>query len=217
VADYVIEAQPRTVVGKQVKQLRSKGMVPAVVYGAKIEPVAIQIPYRPLEVTLMHAGGTQLIDIQVGGQIHTVLTRDVQRHVIKGNILHVDFFAVDVTQVITADVFIQFTGESPAVESGQGMLLTGTNNLAVETLPGNIPEHITVDLSGLAELGDSIHVRDIDLGEGVTILNDPEELIVRVVQPSAARAEAMEEEEAEVGEGEAAAAEEVEDSGDEGE
>ena len=209
-ADYVIEAQPRTVVGKQVKQLRSKGLVPAVVYGAKIEPVAIQIPYRPLEVTLMHAGGTQLIDIQVGGQTHTVLIRDVQRHVIKGNILHVDFFAVDVTQAITADVFIQLVGESPAVESSQGMLLTGTNYLTVETLPGNIPEYIQVDLSSLNELGDSIHVRDIDLGEDIKILNDPEELIVRVVQPSAARAEAMEE-----AEGEAVAEEAAEDSGDE--
>ncbi len=195
-ADYVIEAQPRTVTGKQVRQLRNQGLVPAVVYGPKIEPVQIQVPYRPLEVTLMKAGGNHLIDIQVDKKTHTVLTRFVQRHVVKGNILHVDFFAVDVTQTLTADIFIQFIGESPAVNASIGMLMTGASSLTVETLPTNIPENIEVDLSGLAEIGDSIHVRDIKMGEGITILNDPDELIARIVQPSAARSAADEEAEA---------------------
>lgn len=194
--DYVIEAQPRTVIGKQVKQLRNQGLVPAVVYGPKIEPVQIQIPYRQLELTLLKAGGTHLIDIKVDAKTHRVLARDVQRHVIKGSILHVDFLAVDITQKITTDVFVQFVGESPAVNTGQGMLMTGTNSLSIETLPTSIPEHIEVDLSGLVHLGDAIHVRDIHLGAGVTILNDPDELIVRIVQPSSARAAAAEEAEA---------------------
>ncbi|MBZ0300883.1 MAG: 50S ribosomal protein L25 [Anaerolineae bacterium] len=207
-ADYTIEAQARTVIGKQVRQLRNQGLVPAVVYGSLIDPVHIQIPYRPLEVTLMRAGGTHLIDIEVGGQTHTVLTRDVQRHVIRGSILHVDFLAVDVTQVITAEVFIQFTGESPAVSTNQGMLMTGTSSLSIETLPTHIPDHISIDLSSLENLGDAIHVRDLNLGEGVTILNDPEELIARIVQPSAARA-------AEAEEGEEGAASAVPTIGDE--
>lgn len=193
-ADYVLEAQPRTIIGKQVRQLRNQGLVPAVVYGPKTEPVQIQVPYRPLEVTLMKAGGTHLIDIQVDKQIHTVLTRYVQRHVVKGNILHVDFFAVDINQTLTAEVFIHFVGQSPAVNASIGMLMTGTNSLTIETLPTNIPEYIEVDLSGLAQIGDSIHVRDLVPGEGIIILNDPDELIARIVQPSAARA--AEEEEA---------------------
>jgi large subunit ribosomal protein L25 len=193
-ADFVIEAQPRTVTGKQVSQLRNQGIVPAVVYGSKTQPVHIQIPYRPLEVTLMKAGGTNLIDIQVDGKTHTVLTREVQRHIIKGSILHVDFVAIDLNQPITADVYIHFIGESPAVEAGQGMLLTGASSLSIETLPSNLPNHIEVDLSGLAELGDAIHVRDLDLGKGITIHNDPDELIVRVVQPASARAAEAEEE-----------------------
>jgi large subunit ribosomal protein L25 len=193
-ADFVIEAQPRTVTGKQVNQLRNQGIIPAVVYGSKTQPVHIQIPYRPLEVTLMKAGGTHLIDIQVDGKTHTVITREVQRHVIKGSILHVDFVAIDLNEPITADVYIRFTGESSAVNASLGMLLTGASSLTVETLPANLPDHIEVDLSGLANLGDAIHVRDLNLGEGITIHNDPDELIVRVVQPASARAEEAEEE-----------------------
>ncbi len=213
-ADYVIEAQPRTITGKQVKQLRNQGLVPAIVYGSKMEPVSIQIPYRPLEVALMKAGGTQLIDIQVDKQKHTVLTRDVQRHVIRGDILHVDFVAIDLTQPIAADIYVQFVGESPAVSSSQGILLTGSNSLSVEALPANLPEYVEVDLSSLAEVGDSIHVRDLDLGEGINILNDPEDLVVRIVQPSAARAALLDEIEseeaaAEAAEGEAPAEEEA--------
>jgi large subunit ribosomal protein L25 len=210
VADYVIDAQPRTVTGKKVGQLRNEGMVPAVVYGPSTPAFQIQIPYRPLEVMLMKAGGTHLIDIQVNGKTHTVLTREVQRHILRGSILHVDFFAVDADQTISADVFIQYVGESPAVDSGN-MLMTGPSSLTVETLPADLPSEIIVDVSGLVEIGDSIHVRDLNLGEGVVIHNDPDELIVRVVQPSAARMEEDLVEEA----AEETVAEEVEDEEDE--
>ncbi len=192
-ADFEIAVQPRTITGKKVSQLRKQGLVPAVVYGPSTPAFQIQIPYRPLEVTLMKAGGTNLIDIDVEGQTHTVLTREVQRDVLRGDILHVDFFAVDADQTIAADVFIQFVGESPGVAEGN-ILITGPSSLSIETLPANLPSEITIDISGLEEIGDSIFVRDLDLGEGLVILNDSEELLVRVVQPSAARADELLEE-----------------------
>jgi large subunit ribosomal protein L25 len=117
--------------------------------------------------------------------------------VLRGDILHVDFFAVDANQTISADVFIQYIGESPAVEEGN-MLITGPSSLSIETLPSKLLSEITIDVSKLTEIGDSIFVRDLDLGEDFIIHNDPEELLVRVVQPSAARAE---EDLAEEGEG----------------
>jgi large subunit ribosomal protein L25 len=193
-ADFVIEAQARTVTGKQVSQLRNQGIVPAVVYGSQTQPVHIQIPYRPLEVTLMKAGGTNLIDIQVDGKTHTVITREVQRHVIKGSIMHVDFVAIDMNQPITTDVFVHFVGESPAVNASLGILLTGASSLTIETLPANLIDRIDVDLSSLVNVGDSIHARDLNLGDKITLRNDPDELIVRVVQPPSARALEAEEE-----------------------
>ena len=195
-ADFTIEAQSRSVTGKKVSQIRNQGFVPAVIYGPAIEPVPIQIPYRPLEVTLMHAGGTNLIDIKVGKETHIVLTREVQRHILRGDILHVDFFALNMNQPITADVFITYVGESPAVANGEGILLTGPSSLSIETLPTKLISEIQVDISSLAAVGDTIHVRDLDLGGDITIQNDPEELLARVIVPSAIRA--LEDEEAEL-------------------
>lgn len=190
-ADFSIEAQTRTVSGKEVRQLRKEGLVPVVVYGPKTPSLSLQIPYRPLEVALMNAGGTNLIDINVeGGGKHVVLAREVQRHILRGDILHVDFFAVDMKATLIAEVFINFVGESPAVESRIGILLNGLNSLSIETLPADLPNQIDVDITGLTDIGDVIYVRDLDLGDKLTILNDPEEMIVRVNQPSGARAEA---------------------------
>lgn len=183
---YQLEAQPRTVTGKKVGQLRRQGLVPVVVYGSKMEQaVTLQVPYRPLQVALMKAGGTHLIEINAGGSSHTVLARDVQRDVIKGDILHVDFLAVDLTRTITANVPVHTTGESPAVESSAGMLNVVMNSLSVEALPRDLIDAVTVDVSNLREVGDTVYVRDIDLGGKVTILNDPDELLVHIVGISA--------------------------------
>jgi large subunit ribosomal protein L25 len=187
--NYVIEAQPRTVVGKKVGQLRRSGMVPVIVYGPKIEPINLQVPYRPLQVALMKAGGTNLIDITYDGNTQTVLAREVQRDVLRGDILHVDFFSVDLLAKIKIDVPIHFVGESPAVAARKGILITGPTMLTIETLPSHLLSQIEVDLSGLNEIGDAVHVRDLSLDADITILNDMEEMIARISQTSAARSE----------------------------
>ena len=191
-ADFKIEAQQRTIVGKKVKRLRWDGLVPATIYGPKIDPVNVQIPYRPLEVALMHAGGTNLIDITVDGTNHVVLARDVQRDVIKGTILHADFVAIDMKSKITADIPVNLVGESPIVEAREGILLTGTNTVTIETMPDKLMNQIDVDLSVLKEIGDTITVADLVFDDDVISLNDPEEMIARVSQSSAARAELLE-------------------------
>jgi len=198
---YVLEAQPRSVVGKKVSRVRREGLVPAVIYGPKIEPVTVQIPYRPLQLTLLKAGGTHLIDIKSDGKTHTVLAREVQRDILRGDIMHVDFFAVDLKAKISIDVPLHFINESPAVAAKKGVLLTGPTVLTIETLPSHLLDRIEIDISGLAEVGDSIHVRDIKLDAEITILNDPDEMIARITQTSAARSEEAEEaEEAAIGE-----------------
>lgn len=184
-----LEAEPRALVGKKVSQLRAQNIVPIVVYGASVEPLALQVAYRPLEVTLMKTGGTQLIDLLVGKKTITVLAREVQRDVLRGSILHADFFAVDESATISTEVHIHLEGESQAVSSGLGMLLTGTNTITIETLPSKLIDAVYVDISVLENVGDGIHVRDLNLGPDITILNDADEMIVRVIQSSAARAD----------------------------
>lgn len=192
-AEFAIEASPRSMTGKKVRRLRGEGLIPGIVYGPSMEPVNVQIPERPLEVLLMKAGGTNLIDVTIGEETHTVLVRDVQRHVLRDNILHVDFFALRMDQLITTDVFLRFSGESPAVASGQGILITGPGSLSIETLPIHLRNEIVVNIDSLESVGDGIYVRDLDLGEDIRILNDPDEMLVRVVMPAAVAAEEDEE------------------------
>ncbi|MBC8098327.1 MAG: 50S ribosomal protein L25, partial [Armatimonadetes bacterium] len=186
-ADFTIEAQPRTVVGKKVHQLRVQGLVPCTVYGPKIQAFNIQIPYRPLEVALSKAGGTNLIDLNVDGVTHSVLARYVQRDSIRRTIEHIDFFAVDLMTKIRTLVPVHLMGESPIVTQKRGVLLAGASNIMIEVLPSALLHYIEVDLTKLRKFGDSITVGDLDLGEGITILNEPEEMIAKILQPSAAR------------------------------
>lgn len=186
---FVLDAQERSVVGKKVKQLRTQGIVPITVYGPKFTPINLQVPYRPLEIALMKAGGTTLIDIAAGGKKHTVLAREVQRHVLKGTIQHVDFFVVDQSATLRTEVPVHLVGESPAVEARKGILLVGANTISIETLPSKLLHFIEVDLSSLVNVGDAITVSDLDLGPDVTVLSEPEEMIARITQTSAARAE----------------------------
>lgn len=211
-AEFVLEAQKRTVTGKKVSNLRAQGFVPGTVYGPSTEPISLQFPYRKLQVMLMKAGATNLIDLDVEGKSIRVLAKDVQRDFLKGTILHVDFFAVDAGTRIRTTVPLNFIGKSPVVESRKGILLTGPSVLSMEVLPKDLVNEITIDLAQLDEVGKTILVSDLNIGDEITILNDPHEMIARIVRPSAARAEevlAMDEELADEGETDAAGEVEV--------
>lgn len=188
-ADYTIDAEVREVTGKKVGALRRAGIVPATIYGPKQEPVNVQIPYRPLEIALAKAGGSHLIELSTGKFTQTVLVRSVQRNPISRKIMHVDFFALDMKAKLRTDVPVHYIGESPAVNAKLGVLVTGPTVLHVELLPSKLMDHIAVDVSTLAEVGAAIHVRDLNLGDDIVILNDPEELLARVTQTAAARSE----------------------------
>ncbi len=189
VENYVIDAEPREIVGKKVSRLRRQGIVPVTVYGPKTQPVNLQVPYRPLQLALLKAGGTNLIQIIVDGNSTPVLAREVQRDILRNDIMHVDFFAVDMTAKIRIDVPLHFVGESIAVETKKGILVTGPTTITVETLPSNLLNQIEIDISGMNEVNDAIHVRDLNLSDDIVIINDPDEMIARIAQPGAARSE----------------------------
>jgi large subunit ribosomal protein L25 len=197
-ANQTLTGALRTVAGRQVGQVRRAGFVPGTIYGPKTKPVNVQFHYRTLQVALMKAGGTHLINLTVeNDQTYTVIAREVQRDIIRGDILHVDFFALDLNAKLRTDVPLHFVGESPAVQAKQAILIVGANNLTVELLPSQLISVIEVDISKLLNVGDAIHASDIKLASGIEIINDPEEMLVKLIQPSAARSE--EEEAAEEG------------------
>jgi large subunit ribosomal protein L25 len=192
-----LTAEKRTVTGKQVRQLRREGWVPAVMYGHGFEPVPLQFEERSLAHILSKVGGSQLIGINVKGdkQPEMALVRDVQRDPIRGNFLHVDFYRVRMTERLTAEVPLVVVGQSAVIEAREGILLQGISAIEVECLPGDLVDAIEVDLSDLVEIDQGIYVRDLAVPAGIDVLTDVDEMIVRIVPLEAEEIEEEEEEE----------------------
>jgi large subunit ribosomal protein L25 len=183
--EIVIKANRRQIVGKQVKSLRLEGKLPAVVYGRHIDPLPISLDMREASRTLQGLSLSALIRLHVDGEEHYVLVRDKQRDILRGSLIHVDFQAVSLTDKVRAVVRIELEGESPAVTEQGGILVSPLEQLEVESLPGDLPEVIKVDISKLLEVGDMINVKDLDLPSGVTVAYDPEETVAVVTWPEA--------------------------------
>ena len=180
-ATRVLKAEPRTVLGKQVKAMRRAGQIPAVLYGAGVEPTPIVLEGREATFVLARTTGATLIDLEVSGVTHKVLVREMQRHSIRRDLRHVDFLKVAMDQLIRAEVPIELTGEAPAVKTLGGVLVAGIPAVEVEALPANLPDRIQVDLTRLAKIDDTITVADLSMGQGVRILNDSTDVIVHVI------------------------------------
>lgn len=196
--EVVIQANHREVIGKKVKALRRDGLLPAIVYGHNIEPIPITLDMREGSRTLEKLSPSALVVVDVDGEQYYTLVRDKQRNPVRKTIIHVDFQAVSLTETVRADLNINIVGEAPAVETYLGILVPSLEQLSIESLPKDLPDRIDVDVSGLMEIGDSILVGDLDVPDGVEILNDPEDVVVVVIAPAA---EEEEEEEVEVEEG----------------
>ncbi|MEA3374853.1 MAG: 50S ribosomal protein L25 [Chloroflexota bacterium] len=178
-----LEAKRRSVLGSKVKRLRREGWVPGVIYGHGFEPVPLKFDKYDLRAVLSQVGGSQLINVKVddADEVEFALLRDVQRDVITGDLLHVDFYRVMMTETITTEIPLLTTGESPIAERKEGILLHGVSEIEVECLPGDLVDAIEVDLSELTEIGQAISVGDLAVPSGVNVLTDPDEMIARLV------------------------------------
>ena len=187
-ADLQVSAQPRTILGKQVKKLRRKGLLPAVVYGpAVLGAQPIVLPVREFERIYARAGTATLLDLQVAGAgPRSVLIHQVQRDATRRNFLHVDFLAPDMTVELTVAVPLAFIGEAPAVTDDGGILTELVTELEVRCLPDHIPAALEVDLSQLTEIGGQLTAGDVPLPAGVTLVAPPEELLVKIEEPAVA-------------------------------
>jgi large subunit ribosomal protein L25 len=178
-----LTAVKRAVRGKQVGQLRRDGWTPAVMYGHSFDAVSLQFETHRLQQLLAHVGSSQLISIRIEGeaQPEMALVRDIQRDPIRHTITHLDLYRVKMTERITAEVPLELVGESPAVESREGILLQGISTIEVECLPGDLVDAIEVDISDLAEIDQGIYVRDLTIPSGMDVLTDADEMVARIV------------------------------------
>ncbi len=179
-----LQAETRTTLGKKNKELRLAGKIPGVVYGRKIDAQPLEFNARELEKVYAEAGGSKLVSLKVGdGKTNNVLFHEIQHDARNGVITHVDFYQVRMDEKIKTELPIRFVGESTAVYQDEGTLLKNIESVEIEALPGDLPEAIEVDISILDDFEKSIHVSDLPIPQGVTILDDPEELVVKVDPP----------------------------------
>ena len=156
-----LNVSPRTVIGKRIGALRRSGSVPAVLYGRHQEPVHLQANDRELMKVLVKAGSSRLVALRIAGEAepHMALVREIQREPIKGNLWHVDFYGVSMTEEITVEVPIRYEGTSPAAALNEGILTYGSDTIEIECLPGDLIDAVVINLSGLLKVGDAIHVQ----------------------------------------------------------
>lgn len=174
----------RSVTGKKVKRLRKQGILPVHMYGRGIDSLSLQGETGELRRVLLRVGTNIPVSVQVEGSDaeNICFVRDVQRHPVTEDLLHVDFIRVDVTQTISAEVPINLIGAAPATQQG-GTLLQPLTSLLVEALPMNIPASVEADVSGLDDFEKSIVVGDIVVSDNVTVLTDSDEFVARVSPP----------------------------------
>jgi large subunit ribosomal protein L25 len=197
-ASLILIAYPRDVIGKASHRLAAENRIPAILYGPGRDSLPISVDRHEFELLMAHsAAGSTIVEMEIAGDKKPVnaLIRELQTSPVKGTILHVDFFAVQMDKPIHAAIVLHYANDPAGVKAG-GVLTTNFHEINVEAKPGDLPQAIEVDVSAL-EIGDSLHVRDIIAPPGVTILDDPEEVLVSVQAP---RAEEVVEEVAEAAE-----------------
>lgn len=182
-----LAAERRTAVGRSaVRKLKARGAVPAVIYGAKDKAEPLQIARRDINALLSHASSENiLVELEIAGdgKNRLALVQEVQHAPVGGDILHVDFHAVSMDEVIEAEVPLEPLGIANGVKNFGGLLEQSIRALAVECLPKDLPDKISVDVSAL-NIGDSIHVRDLALPAGVRATIQPDLTVFSVLAPA---------------------------------
>ena len=173
----VLKATKRTIVGKQVSQLRRAGQLPGVIYGHNIEPTIISMDAHNAQLVIPRLTSSSIVVIDLEGKQISALVREKQKNFIKNVYTHIDFQAISLTETIRAKVSLHFHGLAPAIKEFSAAIVNNVDSIEVEALPNDLPERIEVDLSVLAKIGDAIHVRDLAIPANVTLLTDIDEMV----------------------------------------
>jgi large subunit ribosomal protein L25 len=185
----VINATKRTVIGKQVRALRRESKLPGVIYGTKVDPIAITMELKEATRILNTTTSSSVITLNLEGVEYAALVREKQRNIMKNRFIHIDFQAVSQTEKIRAEVNIEVVGTAPAVKDYNGVVVEGITKVNVEAFPQDLPERFVVDISNLKEIGDTISLRDVSIPAGVDVLDDLDETIIAINNPAAEEVE----------------------------
>lgn len=184
--ERLLTAEVRSVTGKKVKRLRAQGKIPAIVYGRGIPSTPLQLDGRELREFLAQHGQhglsslLRLRTVGDGAEPRPVLVQKVARDPVTGSLLHIDFHQIDLDRPVQMTVPVVVVGKAPATDAG-GVLVHGPNVVEIECLPGDLPAQLELDVTRLAAIDDALYVRNLQPPPGVTVLTDPDEMLVRVV------------------------------------
>src|SRR5690349_13675598 len=176
-----LNATPRQKLGKRSRRVLREGKLPAIVYGHNTEPTPITLDKLEFQKVFVKSGRTHLVDLAIDGRTEKVLVRDIQVHPRRLGPIHVDLYQVNLQEKIQVEVPVHLTGESAPVKQGDGDILHPLHAVRVECLPSDIPEAFEVDITSLEGIDAEIRVQDLNVPKGVTVLDDPEELVVKIV------------------------------------
>lgn len=177
-----LKAEKRIKLGKEAKQLREAGLIPAELYGRGEENIHIKVAEKDFYRALEEAGESTVITVTVEKDQYPALIHDMQRDLLGEKVTHVDFYRVKMDEEVTTYVPIKFVGEAPAVKELGGVLVKSLEEVEIEALPMNLPHELEVDLSLLKELHQSIHIKDITLPEGVKALVEADTVIATITE-----------------------------------
>ncbi len=182
---FTIHCAQRTAVGRNsVERLRAKGMIPAVVYGHNVTPQSLMVAVNPFSKLYKAAGESSLVDMIIGEEKPIkVIIHDIQRDPVSNAFTHIDFYQVNMSEKITAEVELVFEGIAPAVKELGGILVKNLTHIKIECLPADLPHTITIDITTLHQFNDNIRISGITIPNGVTVLHDANETIVLVTAP----------------------------------
>jgi len=184
-----LAAQTRSEVGRAaVKKIKSQGFVPAVIYSHQEAPVHLKLVEREISNLLAHAAGEHfLVDLNIAGSAsgQMAIIQEVQHHPVTQEILHVDFHGVSANEPVESSIPVEPAGDAVGVKSYGGILEQLLRAINIKSLPKDLPELITVDVSGL-NVGESIHIKDIKLPEGVSVVDDGDLTVFLVAAPKVA-------------------------------
>ena len=178
----VLNASLRKIFGKRTRSMRKDGFIPANIFGEKMEPLAISLDQKAFNETFKIAGETNVVYIAVDNKKIPTLISEIQIHPVSQSILHIDLRKIDLTHKIEAHVPIVLVGESEAVESKNGVILSQMDEVTIESLPEDIPDKIEVDISKLTEIGDIFRISDLVIEGSFVILDEPERAIVSIIE-----------------------------------
>ncbi len=191
-----LKVAKREIFGKKVKQLRREGILPGNVYGKDIDSTPVQVEKKEFLPVYKQVGETGLIDLDLNGKSLTVLIHNVAKDYLRDEILHADFFKVNLKEKIKTSVPILLVGEAQAVTDRVGLVQQMLSEVEVEALPQDLPEKIEVDITELAEVDEYIPVEELKTPSGVVILTDPNQSVVKITELVSKEAEEQAAEEA---------------------